>query len=144
MTSTLDSTPRTTPAGTFSQRHGRKRPTEAFKSPDPVAETTFLSAKLDWCRIDAERLGFCRAALAARREHVRPLLPEIEHGGQGSILGEQAIRVVWRAGASRLTLDANLSDGRVAIPETAGVFWRCGETGAEFGPWSVRWGVGAA
>ena len=119
-------------------------PQRAGKIPDPVAETTFMSAKLDWRRIDAERLGFYRAALAARREHVRPLLPEIEHGGQGSILGEQAIRVVWRAGASRLTLDANLSDGRVAIPETAGVFWRCGETGAEFGPWSVRWSVGAA
>ncbi len=119
-------------------------PQRAAKIPDPVAETTFMSAKLDWRRIDAERLGFYRAALAARREHVRPLLPEIEHGGQRSILGEQAIRVVWRAGASRLTLDANLSDGRVAIPETAGVFWRCGETGAEFGPWSVRWSVGAA
>lgn len=119
-------------------------PKRAAKIPDPVAEATFLSAKLDWTRIDSERLGFYRAALAARREHVRPLLPEIEHGGQSSILGEQAVRVVWRAGARRLTLDANLSDGRVAFPETAGVFWRCGETEAEFGPWSVRWSVGAA
>ena len=119
-------------------------PERAARIPDPTSEATFLSAKLDWSRVDAERLGFYRAALAARREHVWPLLPEIEHGGQGSILGEQAVRVVWGAGARRLTLDANLSDGRAAFPEARGVFWRCGETEDEFGPWSVRWSVGEA
>ncbi|HZZ60055.1 MAG TPA: malto-oligosyltrehalose trehalohydrolase [Roseiarcus sp.] len=117
---------------------------QAAKIPDPLAESTFLSAKLDWSRIDIERLGFYRAALAARREHVRPLLPEIEHGGQSSILGEQAVRVVWRSGERRLVLDANLSDGGVAFPDASGVFWRCAETEVEFGPWSVRWSVGAA
>ena len=119
-------------------------PRQAAKIPDPVAESTFLSAKLDWSRIDAERLGFYRAALAARREHIRPLLPDIEHGGQSSILDDQAVRVVWRSGERDLTLDANLSDARIAFPDASGVFWRCGETEAEFGPWSVRWSVGAA
>jgi maltooligosyltrehalose trehalohydrolase len=119
-------------------------PQQAAKIPDPIAESTFLSAKLDWSRIDAERLAFYRAALAARREHVRPLLPEIEHGGRSSVFSEQAVRVVWQAGPRRLTLDANLADGRVAFPETTGVFWRCGDTEAEFGPWSVRWSVEAA
>ena len=119
-------------------------PERAAKIPDPIAEATFRSAKLDWSRIDADRLAFYRAVLAARREHVRPLLPEIERGGEGAVLGDQAVRVVWRAGARRLTLDANLSDGRVAFPETTGVFWRRGETESEFGPWSVRWSVGSA
>ncbi len=119
-------------------------PRQAAKIPDPVAESTFLSAKLDWSRIDAERLDFYRAALAARREHIRPLLPDIEHGGQSSILDDQAVRVVWRSGERGLTLDANLSDARIAFPDASGVFWRCGETEAEFGPWSVRWSVGAA
>ena len=133
-------------------RHGRRKeferfpefadPERAAKMPDPIAEETFLSAKLDWSGIDAERLGLYRAALAAREEHVRPLLPKIERGGEGEVLGEQAVRVVWRAGARRLILDANLADGRVAFPETIGVFWRCGETEAEFGPWSVRWSIG--
>ena len=109
-----------------------------------MAESTFLSAKLDWSRTDAERLDFYRAALAARREHIRPLLPDIEHGGQSSILDDQAVRVVWRSGERGLTLDANLSDARIAFPDASGVFWRCGETEAEFGPWSVRWSVGAA
>ncbi len=117
---------------------------DATKIPDPIAEATFLSAKLDWSRIDTDQLSFYRAALAARREHVRPLLPEIESGGEGAVLGEQAVRVVWRAGARRLTLDANLSDGRAAFPEANVVFWRCGEAEAEFGPWSVRWSIEAA
>src|SRR5208337_5290655 len=99
-------------------------PDRAAAIPDPIAEATFLSAKLDWGRVDADQLEFYRAALAARRKHVRPLLPKIERGGEGAVLGEQAVRVVWRAGAERLTLDANLSDGRVAFPETTGVFWR--------------------
>jgi 1,4-alpha-glucan branching enzyme len=65
-------------------------PERAEKIPDPIVEATFLSAKLDWSRIDADRLAFYRAALAARREHVRPLLPKIESGGEGAVLGEQA------------------------------------------------------
>jgi len=112
-----------------------------LRIPDPIAEATFLSAKLDWSRINADHLGFYRAALAARRRHVGPILPQIERGGEASVFGEQAVRVVWRAAVLRLTLDANLSDGRVAFPETAGAFWRCGETDGEFGPWSVRWSV---
>jgi maltooligosyltrehalose trehalohydrolase len=112
--------------------------------PIPSRRRRFPIRSLDWSRIDAERFAFYRGALAARREHVRPLLPEIEHGGRSAVFGEQAVRVVWQAGARRLTLDANLSDGRVAFPETTGVFWRCGDTEAEFGPWTVRWSVEAA
>ncbi len=110
--------------------------------PDPVAKSTFLSAKLDWSRMDSSRLAFYRSAIALRRQHVRPLLPRIERGGEFSVFGEQAVRVIWRAGDKRLTLDANLSDGRAAFPVADEIFWRCGETDGEFGPWSVRWSVG--
>ena len=58
------------------------------------------------------------------------------------MLGEQAVRVAWRAGDRLLLLDANLSLNRVECAPIAGqVFWRCGETEAVLGPWSVRWGV---
>ena len=116
-------------------------PALAAKIPDPAARETFLSAKLDWDRIDPERLAFYRAALAARRAYVRPLLPKIERGGDAAVLGEQAVRVVWRAGGERLTLDANLSDDAIAFPPATGVFWRCGKTEDAFGPWSVRWSL---
>ena len=109
--------------------------------PDPLAKSTFLSAKLDWDRIDPDHLSFYRAALAARREHVRLLLPYIERGGEAVLQGEQALRVAWRAGTRRLILDANLSGARVEFPSAAVPFWRFGETDGEFGPWSVRWSV---
>ena len=116
-------------------------PAKAAKIPDPLAEETFLSAKLDWSRIDRDHLNFYRSALAARREHVRPLLPQIERGGEAAVVGEQAVRVFWRARNRRLVLDANLSEAPVRFPETQDAFWRFGETGSEFGPWSVRWSL---
>jgi maltooligosyltrehalose trehalohydrolase len=116
-------------------------PARFAKIPDPLAKATFSSAKLDWSRIDPDHLSFYRAALNARRERVRPLLPEIERGGDAVVQGEQAVRVAWRAGACRLRLDANLSDGRVTFPAASGAFWSFGDTGNEFGPWSVRWSV---
>ncbi len=109
--------------------------------PDPLAKATFLSAKIDWNRIDRRHLAFYGALLTLRREHVRPLLPDIARGGAAVALGEQAVRVAWRAGARRLLLDANLSDRRVEFPASAAPFWRHGETGSEFGPWSVRWSI---
>ena len=41
-----------------------------------------------------------------RRERVWPLLPHIERGGEAELLGEQALRVAWRAGTQRLIFDA--------------------------------------
>ena len=115
-------------------------PAAAARIPDPVAKATFLMAKLDWGRVDQDHLAYYREALVARREYLRPLLP-IERGGEATVRGEQAVTVAWAAGRSRLLLDANLSDARVAFPEAGAIFWRCGETGDEFGPWSVRWSL---
>ncbi len=133
-------------------REGRRKEFEKFpefadheiaaRIPDPTAEATFLSAKLDWRAMDADRLAFYRAALSARAEHVRPLRGVITQAGDATILGEQAVRVAWRAGARRLTLDANLSRSRINFPPAEDhVIWRCGETEGEFGPWSVRWSI---
>lgn len=131
-------------------RSGRRRdyarfpqyrdPTVVARFPDPTAQSSFDASKLDWNHIDAEQLSFYRAALTARRTHVRPLLPGIGRGGVARVLGEQALRVTWRAGDGKLTLDANLSSARVAFPPAKGrVFWRYGEAESALGPWSVRW-----
>ena len=135
-------------------RDGRRREFARFpefadaesvaKIPDPLAEATFLASKLDWTKLDSERLSFTRAALDARREHVRPLMPEIVGGGEAEEMGEAAVRVTWAAGESRLVLDANLSDRATWFPPAQGlVFWRFGdaEDTGELGPWSVRWSV---
>jgi maltooligosyltrehalose trehalohydrolase len=117
-------------------------PEPVAKIPDPTAEATFLSSKLDWSCVDETHLAHYRALLRARRDWIRPLLPHIEQGGEAFVLGEQAMRVSWRAGGRSLLLDANLSPDGVKSPPIAGpVFWRCGDTEAVLGPWSVRWGI---
>ena len=58
------------------------------------------------------------------------------------MVGEQAVRVIWQAGERRLVLDANLSSSSVAFPTNdAAPFWLCGDAGASFQPWTVRWGL---
>jgi uncharacterized protein DUF3459 len=58
------------------------------------------------------------------------------------VVGEQAVRVIWRAGERRLVLDANLSASPIAFAESdISPFWLCGDAGASFGPWTVRWGL---
>ena len=117
-------------------------PERVAEIPDPSADATFLASKLDWSRIDSRHLAFYRELLETRREYVRPLLPSIQHAGEALVLGEQAVRVSWRAGDLRLVLDANLSARTVASPPLGvRVFWRCGDADAGLGPWSVRWGI---
>jgi maltooligosyltrehalose trehalohydrolase len=117
-------------------------PERVAKIPDPCAESTFLASKLDWRRIDADHLAAYRELLKIRREIVQPLLPSIRQGGEALVVGDQALRVAWRAGGRRLVLDANLSPGPVACPRAiAHPFWHCGDVGASFGAWTVRWGL---
>jgi maltooligosyltrehalose trehalohydrolase len=121
-------------------------PEYVAKIPDPSAETTFLASKLDWSRVDTHHLAYYRELLKTRREHVRPLLPYIRHGGESLVLGEQAVRVAWRAQDRRLLVDANLSPNRIEFPLVdVRPFWRCGDTeAAALGPWSVRWTIESA
>ena len=117
-------------------------PERVAKIPDPCAQSTFLASKLDWNRIDAAHLATYRDLLKIRREFVQPLLPSIRHGGEALVVGEQALRVIWQAGERRLVLDANLSSGTVEFPKSdARPFWLCGDAGASFQPWTVRWGL---
>ncbi len=117
-------------------------PERVAKIPDPCAQSTFLASKLDWGRIDETHLAYYRDLLKIRREIVQPLLPSIRHGGEALVLGDQALRVTWRAGERRLVLDANLSSNAVAFPKSdVQPFWSCGDAGASFAPWTVRWGL---
>jgi maltooligosyltrehalose trehalohydrolase len=110
--------------------------------PDPLAESTFLSAKLDWSAADETRLAHYRALLKARRKHIAPLSAQIKAGGSFVIFGAEAVRVRWQAGARLLVLDANLSARRVDFPPARGrIIWYEGDTAGAFNPWSVRWSL---
>lgn len=121
--------------------------------PDPQAEATFRSAKLDWRALDATRhaawLDWHRRILAVRRAEVTPLIDAIHGAGRYAVLGPGAVAVAWTTSGSappaRLVLLANLSDAAVQAPPLAGrEIWREGEaTERELAPWSVRWAVEA-
>ncbi|PSC06268.1 malto-oligosyltrehalose trehalohydrolase [Alsobacter soli] len=115
--------------------------------PDPTAEATFISAKLDWEALEepahARRLEFYRRLLALRRERIVPRLRDIRRGGRSQALGPGAVAVAWDlAGGGSLRLFANLSaEGRKApgLPAGSPLFVQGEAAGGRLGPWSVAW-----
>ncbi len=117
--------------------------------PDPLAESTFVSAKLDWDKVETGRhcqtLDWFKRILAVRRTRVVPLAAGMAgHAGRYAVVGESAVEVYWTARRGELVLQANLK------PEPQGDFaasaddmiWQEGEAdGATLGPWAVRWSV---
>ena len=89
-----------------------------------------------------DRVAYYRALIAARREFVVPLLPEITRGGSADCYGAEAVKVRWQAGKRVLVLAANLSSRRVDFPKPDGrTIWSEGDTTSDLGPWSVRWSL---
>lgn len=120
------------------------------KIPDPQAEATFLSAKLDWSALriaeHAKVRDWYRRILATRQKLIVPLLDHIAHGGTWEVLGPSAVSVKWDAGEQRvLSLLANLSSQRVAqaLPILGQPIWHEGDVvaGGTLGPWSVCWSL---
>jgi maltooligosyltrehalose trehalohydrolase len=123
--------------------------TNREKIPDPQAESTFLSAKLQWDEIVEPQhkawLDFYRHLLNVRRTHIVPILGGIPRGGLFQVLGRGAVVVRWtlRSGA-RLMLEANLSATPVQgfSRATEYLLWQQGGAqGGELSPWSVRWSL---
>lgn len=118
-------------------REGRRREFRRFerfadeanraKIPDPNAESTFLSSRIDWDRLDEpehrERLSLIRNLLSIRHREIVPRLKDIAgYAGSAKTLDDRALGVRWRLGdGSFLTLIANLSGERCDSPlETSG------------------------
>ena len=121
-------------------------PEQRDRIPDPLAEKTFTSAKLDWNAIDQKRLALYQDLLAVRRQEIVPLLPHIVRGGSAIEFGPGAVQVRWQIGLDRvLALSANLSNKKVEFPAPTGhTIWSEGETDPGMGPWSVRWSLESA
>ncbi|WP_460448095.1 malto-oligosyltrehalose trehalohydrolase [Alsobacter sp. SYSU BS001988] len=117
--------------------------------PDPTAEATFLSAKLDWDALHdpahaAWRDWYARI-LAVRRSAIVPRLATVRRGGTAQRLGSAAVAVRWDfQGGGGLTLLANFSDARVTAlgAPLSEPIWKEGEVSVDaLGPWSVGWWV---
>ena len=115
--------------------------------PDPQADATFRSAKLDWSEIDRSphraTLAWYRHILAVRKDHIAPLIAKIKHGGTSVAVGHLAVSVEWQATADvTLRLDVNLKaeEQRGFAPAEGLVVWQQGDGGVSggLGPWAVR------
>ncbi|MBW9052464.1 malto-oligosyltrehalose trehalohydrolase [Rhizobium mesosinicum] len=124
---------------------------DADDLPDPTAEATFLSAKLDWTKLESDNCGqwldFYRELLALRRQRITPLVTGIiREGGRYHVSAGGGLSVEWTlSGGGRLRLMANLSDRTVEFDEEVvdenpillvGAF-----AAGRMAPWSVLWSI---
>ncbi len=116
--------------------------------PDPLAETTFRAAKLDWDARATEkgrsRLALVHTLLAIRNSEIVPHLAGARFGG--ALLEGATLSAHWQLGnGARLNLLANLSEtGQTRPEQTAGRVIFGGTPGASLVPYAVHWAIGDA
>jgi maltooligosyltrehalose trehalohydrolase len=123
-------------------------PSSRERIPDPTAEETFVSAKLDWERADegvhADWFRLYRELLEIRHREIVPRLRGAQ-SGRYDLLGEGAVSIRWRMGdGTQLSLLANLA----AKPLPASIalvgrwLWSSGILeGTTLAPWGVLWAI---
>ncbi len=141
-------------------RHGRRAEFARFQAfadpaarariPDPLAESTFFDSKLDWERLQepahALVLRWYAALLAVRRQHIAPLLPDLQRAGDYRLLGPGTVCVCWHTTrGGQLTAAVNLRPEPSAhFEEPPGhLLWQEGQA-LEHGvlaAWSVRFSL---
>jgi malto-oligosyltrehalose trehalohydrolase/4-alpha-glucanotransferase len=118
--------------------------------PDPTAEETFRSAKLDWHALTqsphTEWLDWYRRVIATRHAQIVPRLAGIRAGGRYEVIGDSAVVVHWALDDGHmLVLAANLSARPVQgfATDPGMVIWQEGEAGPDgmFAAWTVRWTI---
>ena len=120
--------------------------------PDPCAEATFSSARLDWSIVgdapQATWLSYFRELLTVRRRDIVPLIPLVTLGRCAGTAAPGRLAVEWTLrDGSALRLVANLSGQRApAVSDAAGRLLFCTHpaatpeiSGEELPPWSVNW-----
>ncbi|MBE7159474.1 MAG: DUF3459 domain-containing protein [Rhodospirillales bacterium] len=117
--------------------------------PDPLAESTFDSAKLKWEEMQTDQHVEClsrhRSLIGVRHREITPLLSSIRgNAGAFDVVGPGAVVVRWASEDGReLRLYANLCDrAKDSFPESEGrVLWHQGPEihGTTLGPWTVHW-----
>jgi maltooligosyltrehalose trehalohydrolase len=113
--------------------------------PDPLAQSTFQSAVLDWQSRNQpagkKRLALVQQLLATRQREIVPRLAGAAFGNAQEA-DNGLLTASWRLGdGATLVLTANLSNREIAHQrsEAAGTRIWGGETGDLMPPWSVFW-----
>jgi 1,4-alpha-glucan branching enzyme len=121
--------------------------------PDPQAESTFLSAKLQWKELEepnhAAQVDWYGRILKVRRQHILPLLDgRADRRGSCRVQGPGRLACEWELRDGRwLRLAANLcataSDGFAPAAECGPIWLEGAQPDAQtLGAWTVRWLVG--
>jgi 1,4-alpha-glucan branching enzyme/maltooligosyltrehalose trehalohydrolase len=131
-------------------RQGRKKEfADAYAKfgdevPDPLDESTFKSAVLDWSERDsgagAARLALVKRLLKIRRDAIVPRLTGARFG-DADVAEDGLLRAHWRiADGGTLKLIANISDKDVASKDAPGgtILWGDDWDGI-IPPWAVSW-----
>jgi malto-oligosyltrehalose trehalohydrolase len=133
-------------------RAGRKREfAEAYADssvdvPNPLAQTTMQSAKLDWnaaqAGAGAERLALVTALLRIRRQHIRPLLGDLMAGAATASFDGTQLQAEWRTPNRALRLAATFSDAPAPPLAADTIIWER-SSGNPRHPWTIIAGLGA-
>ncbi|MEH2482897.1 maltooligosyltrehalose trehalohydrolase [Nitrobacteraceae bacterium AZCC 2146] len=118
--------------------------------PDPLDESTFQSAVLDWNNRDSasgqQRLKLVRELLSLRKQHIMPRLAGARFGA-AKAADNSILTAHWRMGdGATLHLLANLSDRAIAgehQPWPGTRLWGSDISDVVV-PWSVHWRIGGA
>ncbi len=118
--------------------------------PDPLTETTFRSAVLDWSKRDAPEhrahLDLVRRLLRLRADEIVPRLSDLQSAERSARFERGVITATWQGRRHSLMLLANLSDQAMPRPADAPTgrpLWG-GAPPAQLAPWSVHWSIGDA
>ncbi len=125
-------------------------PAKRERIPDPQAESTFLSAKLDWTELarpeHAGWLAWYKDLLRLRRQEIVPRLPHIGgHASSYDVLGPCAVAVHWKLDTGEvLRLSANFSGHACPLPpnsDSVRTLWYEGDRSDYeiLPPWTVHW-----
>jgi malto-oligosyltrehalose trehalohydrolase len=132
-------------------RQGRRREhawayaTHGDEVPDPLAQSTFQSAVLDWATCTEprgrKRLELVRNLLTTRRREIMPRLVGVTFGSAHTT-DDGALTAHWRMGdGTTLRLIANLTNTAIESkqPPLSGTLLWSRDPGDALPPWSVFW-----
>jgi malto-oligosyltrehalose trehalohydrolase len=126
-----------------------KDPNQRERFPDPLAEETFLSAKLDWSKsrqgVHADWADWYKRLLKVRKDRIIPVQDQFgAFSGSYHVFAPNAVSACWTMkDGDALVLAANLSDDPVEGFKLSGeaVLWHEGPEpwGSTMQPWSAQW-----
>jgi malto-oligosyltrehalose trehalohydrolase len=133
-------------------REGRKREFagayagERIELPDPLAEATMQSAKLDWDTAQREgkaRVALVKALMGARREHIVPMLRDLIPGTATTSFDGTLLQAEWRTPRAALRLAATFSTAPPPDLAAHTIIWERSSADPAH-PWTIVAGIGVA